>query len=546
MAHLPLLPGRSADYFNYAELAFERGQYDQAATYYKNYLQFGKKGSRQAQHATRQLNNVQFAQEAVKTPVDFKPQPLGESVNQFKLQYSPVLTTDQQALLFTARQGSGSQDDENLYLAYRKEGQWQAPISVSEAINTELNEGAASFSGDGRVLVFTSCNRQDSYGSCDLYISYREGNEWSKPKNMGRNVNTSSWDSQPSLSADGRTIYFASDRKGGQGGEDLWMTKLQDDGNWSIPVNLGDKVNTSGRENSPFLHASGNTLYYATDGLQGMGGLDLFKVNREKNGWGVPVNMGYPLNTHRDESSIFISPDNKTGYYSGQLAGGGKVEVALLQFEVPDLWKGKTISSFAQGRVFDAQTKKPLKATVQVYDLDSAGVISQQVSSDKTSGDYTIVVNQKQRYALYVTAPGHVLESRHISATSTSAPLALDFYLQPLNKGAKAVLSNLFFDTGKADLRAESQTELDKLFQFLKANPKIQVEIAGHTDNVGQAAANQKLSEARAKAVVKYLVSKGAPASIFQAKGYGQTQPAAPNTSEENRQLNRRIELQIL
>ncbi|MBC3540281.1 OmpA family protein [Rufibacter sp. H-1] len=543
---MPDKPGRSADYYNYAELAFARGQYDQASTFYQKYLQYGKKNSRQAQRANQQLVNATFAQKAMANPVNFNPQPLGEKVNMFGLQYSPVLTTDQQALLFTARNGSGPLDDENLYLASRKDGQWQAPVSVSEAINTELNEGAASLSGDGRVLVFTSCNRQDSYGSCDLYISYREGNEWSKPKNMGRNVNTSSWDSQPSLSADGRTIYFASNRKGGQGGEDLWMTQQQEDGTWRIPVNLGPKVNTPGRENSPFLHASGNTLYYATDGLPGMGGLDLFKANREKNGWGTPENMGYPLNTHRDESSIFISPDNKTGYYSGQAGSGGKVEVALLQFEVPEVWKGKTISSFAQGRVFDAQTRKPLKATVQVYDLDSAGVISQQVSSDKASGEYTIVVNQKQRYALYVTAPGHVLESRHISASSTSAPLALDFYLQPLNKGAKAVLSNLFFDTGKADLRPESQTELDKLFQFLKANPKIQVEIAGHTDNVGQAAANQKLSEARAKAVVKYLVSKGAPASIFQAKGYGPSQPAAPNTSEENRQLNRRIELQIL
>jgi OmpA-OmpF porin, OOP family len=547
---LPLLPeqGRLAnDYFNYADLAFARGQYQEAGTYYEKFLKLGRKNTKQATHAQRQVQNVAFAQKAIKEPVDFKPRSLGEVINKLGLQYSPVLTTDQQALLFTARQGSGELDDEDLYLAYRKNGEWQEPVSISKAINTDLNEGAASLSGDGRTLVFTTCNRQDSYGSCDLYISYREGDEWSTPKNMGRTVNSSAWDSQPSLSADGRTIYFASNRPGGLGGDDLWMTQLKEDGSWGSPVNLGNKINTTGRENSPFLHASGNTLYYATDGLQGMGGLDLFKVSREKGGWGTPLNLGYPLNTHRDESSIFISPDNKTGYYSGgQSAGSGKAEVALLQFEVPDIWKGKTISTFAQGKVFDAVSKKPLKATVQVYDLDSTGVISQQVSSDASTGEYTIVLNQKQRYALFVTAPGHVLESRHIAATSTTAPLALDFYLQPVNKGAKAVLSNIFFDTGKSELRSESRTELDKLFQFLKANPKIKVEIAGHTDNVGQAAANQKLSEARAKAVVAYLVSKGAPATLFQAKGYGQTQPAAPNTTETNRQLNRRIELRIL
>ncbi|WP_066829452.1 OmpA family protein [Rufibacter ruber] len=538
-------PALANDYLTYADLAFERGQYQEATTYYEKLISAGK-NPRHLKHAQQQLSNVQFAQKAMANPVDFKPQALGAVVNKFGLQYSPVLTADQRALLFTAREGNGPLDDEDLYLAYRKDGQWQEPVSVSEAINSELNEGAASMSGDGRVLVFTTCNRKDSYGSCDLYISYRQGNKWSKPQNMGRNVNTSAWDSQPSLSADGRTLYFASNRKGGFGAEDIWVTQQQEDGSWSIPVNVGKSINTPGREASPFLHASGNTLYFATDGLQGMGGLDLFMVNREGSGWGTPSNLGYPLNTHRDESSIFISPDNTTGYYSGQTTGGGKVEVALLQFEVPSAWKGKTVSNFAQGRVFDAKTKQPLQAQIQVYDLDSARVVAQQVSSDETTGEYTIVVNQGQRYALYVTAPQHVLESRHISPSSTAKPLALDFYLQPLGKGATAVLSNLFFDTGKASLRPESRTELDKLFQFLKSNPKMRVEIAGHTDNVGQPAANLKLSEARAKAVVSYLVSKGAPAANYQAKGYGEAQPAAPNTSDENRQLNRRIELRIL
>ncbi|WP_192821059.1 OmpA family protein [Rufibacter sp. LB8] len=539
-------PALAAEYLTFADLSFERGQYEQAATVYQTLLGLSK-NKRHLAHAQNQLQNISFAQKAIGNPVTFQPKLLSPQVNRFGLQYSPVLTADQKALLFTARAGSGPLDDEDLYLAVKGEkGEWQAPVSISANINSELNEGAASMSGDGRVLVFTSCNRKDSYGSCDLYISVRQGSKWSKPRNMGRNVNSAAWDSQPSLSADGRTLYFASNRTGGYGEEDLWVTQQNADGTWEIPVNLGKEVNTSGHENSPFLHASGNTLYFATNGLQGMGGLDLFMVKKVGSAWGTPVNMGYPLNTHRNESSIFISADNETGYYASQPAEKGKTEVALYQFEVPNPWKGETVSSFAQGRVFDAVSKKPLEALVQVYDLDSLDVLAQQVSSDSEDGNYTIVVNQRQRYALYVSAPGHVLESRHLAAAATAKPVALDFYLQPIGKGAKAVLSNLFFDTGRATLRPESCTELNKLLQFLKANATAKVEIAGHTDNVGQPAANQKLSEARAKAVVAYLVSKGAPSAMFQAKGYGQTQPAAPNSSEENRQLNRRIELRVL
>ncbi|GAA4298740.1 hypothetical protein GCM10023183_07280 [Nibribacter koreensis] len=544
---LPATPGLAPEYLTFADLSFDRGLYSQSAEYYQKYLDLSKsKTSKQSLHATQQLKNVDFALKAMANPVAYTPVPLSQVVNAIGMQYSPVLTANQQSLLFTARTGKGGLDDENLYLSLKKNGEWQSPESISEVINSELNEGAATISADGRVLVFTSCNRKDSFGSCDLYISYREGTTWSKPVNMGSKVNTAAWDSQPSLSADGRTIYFASNRKGGLGSEDIWVTHQLEDGTWMVPINAGSTINSPGREAAPFLHASNATLYFATDGRQGMGKLDLFKATRSEKGWNEPENMGYPLNTHRDETSIFITADNKMGYYSGQPGTTGNVLIGLSQFEVPAIWKGKVTSSFALGTVYDAVTKKPIAAQVQVYDLDSASVVSQQVPSDKSTGAYTIVVNQGQEYALYVTAPGYVLVSRHISANATSQPLALDFYLQPISKGSKAVLSNLFFDTGKATLRTESRTELDKLYQFMKSNPSLKVEIAGHTDNVGQPASNLKLSEARAQEVVKYLVSKGLSASIFQAKGYGETQPKANNTTEENRQLNRRIELRIL
>ncbi|WP_242919485.1 OmpA family protein [Pontibacter liquoris] len=536
-------------YFELAELYFDQGKYQQAKERYADFLKAKPRKPAAVAWAKQQMASADFAEKAMQQPIDFKPVALPQNINSFRLQYFPYTTADQRFFIYTARVGIKPEQDENIYVSQRKGDSWQAPVSISDAINSSANEGAATISGDGKTLVFTSCNRPDSQGDCDLYISFRTGDDWSKPKNIGNPVNSKAWDSQPSLSADGRTLYFSSTRGGGVGKEDIWLTQLNEDGTWTKPVNLGEPVNSTGRDMAPSIHSSGSTLYFVSDGHPGMGGLDVFMATREATKqWSAPKNLGYPLNTPADEGSLFITSDNKAGFYSRQInSDDGYGTIQLYQFEVPQEWRSSVNSTYAQGRVLDIKTKKPVEAQVQLYDVEADSLV-QQVGSDKISGEYTVVLTEGKQYALYVSAPRYLMNSLSFDYTSKKAltPVALDVYLEPLEAGAAVVLHNLFFDSGNYDLKKNSKTELDKLIAFLKLNGQVKVEISGHTDDVGSDSDNLVLSEKRAKAVVDYLAAKGISKNRIRYKGYGETKPQKPNTSEENRQQNRRIEMRVL
>lgn len=546
---LPYDPKLNNEYFAFAELSLASGRYSEARVYFEKFLEATPKESRMGRHALAQLQHIAFAEEAVRNPVPFKPEKMGPPLNRFGMQYLPALTADQRHLVFTGRAGKRGEQDENLYVSVRRADGWTEPTSISPNINTRQNEGAGSISGDGKTLVFASCDRPDSFGSCDLYISYRSGETWSRPVNLGGVVNSKGWDSQPSLSADGRTLYFASVRTGGQGKEDIWVTTLNQDNTWSEPLNLGDKINTRGNENSPFIHPSGSTLYLSSNGHLGLGAADIFKASLDAQGnWGEPQNLGYPLNTFENESSLFITTDNKTGYYSRRIDGAeGPASIELYQFEVPPQWKSKQESTFAQGNVYDALTRKPLGATVQLYNV-ATDQLEQQVYSDAQRGDYTVVLTEGKQYAMYVSADGYLLKSLSFDYTTRKDfnPLTLDVYLEPLRSGANIVLSNLFFPFNQYTLEERSKTELNKLVQFLSQNKNVRIQISGHTDDVGDAKFNLELSRKRAQSVVNYLTQQGIARERLAVAGYGETRPVKPNDTEENRQLNRRIEMKVL
>lgn len=546
---MPFTPALLPEYYAFGDLSLSVGQYSLAKTNFEKFLQASPPGTKAANYARAQLKNISFAETALRNPVNFSPTRLAAPFNTFALQYFPALTANQQHLLFTARSGNKPEHDENLFVSVRREEGWTDPVSISPNINSRYNEGTGSISGDGKTLVFASCDRPDSYGNCDLYISNRTGEKWSKPENLGKNVNSTGWDSQPCLSADGRTMYFSSIRSGGQGKEDIWVTALQENDTWSKPVNLGPAVNSAGNENSPFIHSSGSTLYFASDGQVGMGGTDIFRVTTDSKGnWLSPQNLGYPLNTYENENSIFITTDNKTGFYSRQQTNPqGPNTIALYQFEVPSAWKSREESTFAQGNVFDAKTKKPLGAMVQLYDVAEDKLV-QQVQSDVMAGDYTIVLTEGKEYALYVSANNYLLKSLSFDFKNKKNfnPLTLDVYLEPISSGAAIVLNNLFFPTGKYSLEGKSKTELNKLVQFLNLNKSVKIEISGHTDDVGEPGANLTLSKKRAIAVVEYLNQKGISRNRIIATGFGEAKPIVKNDTGENRQLNRRIELKII
>ncbi|RYU80460.1 OmpA family protein [Hymenobacter persicinus] len=556
LSKMPVDPARSLDYYTLGDLAMSFGDYATAGDNYRRYIKTAPKGQRFVFRAQRQLLNCDYAVKAMANPVGVTPERLGEPLNTFRFQYFPALTADNRFLLYTAR--PTAQSDEDLYISKQnKDGSLGQPVPISTAINTPYNEGAGTISGDGKTLVFASCDRPNAVGNCDLYISRRTGNNWSKPQNLGRNVNSVEWDSQPTLSADGRTLYFTSTRRGGKGQEDIYVTTLQPDGTWSLARNLGEPVNTPGKDMAPFIHASGTTLYYVTDGLVGMGGLDVYRCELQGSGtsskWSDPQNLGYPLNTFENEASLFISSDNRRGFCSRSRAAepGTKSErerpVELFAFEVPPPVKARETSTYTQGRVFDAMTKKPIKADVQLYDL-LTDELTQFVTSDPEEGDYTVVLNEGRQYAMYAAADKYLMKSLSFDYSDKRSfdPLTLDIYLEPLRAGRSIVLNNLFFDTNQFDLKPKSRTELNRLIQFMRQYQEVAVEISGHTDDVGADADNMTLSQNRARSVYNYLVEHGVKATRLRYKGYGETKPLGANDTEQHRQQNRRIEFRIL
>jgi OOP family OmpA-OmpF porin len=248
--------------------------------------------------------------------LDYHPQALSDTVNCFPMQYFPVLTADNQQLIFTKRNSRGTDDDEDLYITTKgAAGNWKTPVSLSDKINSDQREGACTIAADGRYLIFTVCGNK-TYGRCDLFESKRTGNDWSAPRNLGPMVNSASWDAQPSLSADGRELYFVSDRKGGSGGSDIWYSRKDSTGRWTKAQNAGPIINTRYDEISPFIHVNNKNLYFASNAHPGFGGLDIFVSEKADGKWSTPKNMGAPLNNFEDQYSFFVTADGTRAYYS--------------------------------------------------------------------------------------------------------------------------------------------------------------------------------------------------------------------------------------
>lgn len=535
-------------YYQIGVIDFSKGDYASAQAKLEKFLAMGVGNNNQIQDARKRVASCKYAAEGMKKPVEFKPEPVPAPLNHLPLQYFPVLSADRQQIIYTAREGFGSSQDENIFISYLQDGKWTPPRIIEE-LRTPYNEGTCTISADGQTMIFTICENRDKpiMGSCDLFISYRTGDRWSEPQNMGPAVNSRYWDTQPSLSADGRTLYFVSDRPGGIGGHDIWVTQRHESGRWGEAVNLGPQINTRGDEVAPFIHVNGQTLFFASDNYPGYGGYDLYKSERTAEGWGKPVNLGYPINDHRNQMGLFITADSKKGYYSHEENIGNQLVASrIYMFDLPEEIRPAVASNYVKGIVRDAVTKKLLAARIELIDL-ATDSIKQQVTSDAANGRYLIVLNKGSEYALYVNREGYLFKSLTFNyAEQDGKDVEIDIELEPINKGATIVLNNIFFETGKWELQPKSVTELRKLSALMQQNPQLKVEIGGHTDDVGSDAANLELSRKRAQAVVSYLTKNGIDASRLTAKGYGETTPQVPNDSDVNRAKNRRIEFKLL
>ncbi|HEX7411731.1 MAG TPA: OmpA family protein [Bacteroidales bacterium] len=533
-------------YFIIANIQFGMGKYDEAFKYYVKYLSLQLTDPDKAKFALKNKMLCLFRIEAIKHPVSFKPVNMGDSINTDGFEYINAQSVDGSRLFFT-RRSITPRGDESFFFSIRKNDAWGLAHDLGPPVNTSGDEGALCLSPDGSQLFFAACSRNDSYGSCDIYVSKRNGNQWSEPLNVGPIVNSEQWDSQPSLASDGRTLYFASKRKGGKGNSDIWKSVMQTDGKWSIPENMGDSINTSEAEMTPFIHPDGKTLYFASKGHPGMGGADLFVSRADASGkWSKAVNLGYPLNTAADDISLVVSATGDTAYFSSDNFGG-KGKTDIYSFLLPPSAKPNPVS-YVKGIVTDAKTKAHLQASFELSDLSTGEVVVRSLS-DAYTGEFLLSLPAGKQYALSISHKGYMFYSLHFSigqGKDRFKPEIIAVELQPFALGQTMVLHNIFFDTDQHTLRQESRVELDKLISFLQANPNLKIEIGGHTDNEGTDAYNFQLSDARAKAVFDYLAAHGVATSRLTYHGYGETQPTATNVTPEGRALNRRTEFKIV
>ncbi len=548
IALAPGNPDYKEVYIYLAEINYTSGNYEKAIQLSQQYLKMaGNIQTSESLRARKIISDGEFALQAMKKPVDFQPVLLPSPLNRMPQQDFPTLTADKKIMFFTGVSESG---DENMYLTRFIGGAWTEPEYLTE-LNTSSNEGTCAVSADGKTLVFAACDRKGrtNLGSCDLYISRFKNGRWERPQNLGAPINTEFWESQPSVSSDGNLIFFSADSKrGGIGGRDIFWTRRGEDGKWTTPQCLDSTINTTAMDISPFIHPNGKTLFFASNGHTGMGGYDLYKSEWKDGKWQKPVNLGYPINNHLDQVSLFITADGEQGYYAQEIKlPNGKLSHKIAVFDIPQEIKIERKSDYVRGKVYDAETQKPLAAKIELRDL-SDNILVSAVETDPTDGNYLIVLTQGAHYALHVQSDGYLFESLtfdYKSDTSLKA-IEIDIPLRKIKIGSSVTLNNIFFKSGSYHLLEDSYVELRKLLSFLNENPKLSVEISGHTDDVGKAESNLLLSQQRAQSVVSYLIANGLSESRIIARGYGETQPLADNTTEKGRALNRRIEFKIL
>ncbi len=472
---------------------------------------------------------------------------LESPLNEFKLQYFPVLTADGEQILFTKRDGTGNFDKEDIFTAFADgQGGWTKPQSLAQAINSSFNEGTCSVTADGKILIYTSCDAPDSHGSCDLYIAYKVNGEWQRPTNMGTKVNSRSWDSQPSLSADGRVLFFSSNRRGGFGGNDIWYSVRQNDGSWAEAKNLGNVVNTPKDEISPFMFFNNEILFFASDGHQGFGGMDIFLSRVKAGEFQKPENLGLPINDQQEQVALFITAKKDFAYYTELTKEEEENERSLLyRFKFPEeIYLGENLT-VTEGKVFNSKTGEPINATLSLVSLKNDSTLYQFESDGKT-GDFVMLYPENAVSGLYVEKKGFLPKIYNVERDKIQNVKDLKVELVPVASGEAFVFENVFFDFDKFDLKPESVTSLKRLQKFLLENANVNILISGHTDNIGSGVYNQRLSLQRAKSVQDFLVKGGLHPGRVMVEGKGDKEPLVPNSSPENQALNRRITIKIL
>lgn len=520
-----------------------------AAAHLRQYLVSPNADKRLLGKINNLIDQCDFAADLMDHPVDFNPINLGDAINSEADEYVNAISTENDMIIFTVKHKiqNSSREVEDFFYSTREPGNdWNPRQMMGDIFNTADDEGAMVISPNGKLIVFAS-NRPGGYGRFDLYYSVKDGKNWTLPVNMGNHVNTEYWESQPSISSDGRTIFFVSDRKGGFGGSDIYFVTLQDDNTFGNPFNIGAPINTAGNEMTPFIHLDAKTLYFVSSGHLGMGKSDVFVARKDKKGIFSSIqNLGYPINTIGNELGIVVDPSGQLAYISSDISTG-KGGFDIYSFHIAKDSRPIPVT-YLKGITYDAETKQKLKVDFKLIDLET-GEVWIESESDKSTGEFLVCVPSGKEFGLNAYHGGYLFYSDHFNVgvlTNTDKPFLKDVPMIPLKSGRKIILKNILFATNSYDLRPESTIELNKLKELLIQNPSLKIEISGHTDNIGDDVKNQILSENRAKAVYNFLINNGITSERLTYIGYGETQPVASNGTPEGQQENRRTEIKII
>ncbi len=470
---------------------------------------------------------------------------LGKTINSSYDEYLPTITSDGNYLVFTRKINN---QDENIFFSALQDGQWTPPRQMNDRINSEFNEGMAKFRTDGKAFYFSACERPGAMGGCDVYLAVLENGNVHHVERLQGYINSDFWDSQPSVTCDGKTIYFASTREGGHGGSDIWVSHLRKNGQWGQPVNLGPDVNTPRDEEAPFIATDGKTLYFTSTGLPGQGDGDLFMTQRAgKNRWTTPKNMGYPINSPTKEIGLYVQGDGKTAYFASARPGGQGM-LDLYSVELP-LHLRPDPMVHIDARIFDAETEEPISTEVKILRNDE----TYYAKSDKEGKFFTCLPGNKG-YSFLIEDHRfeNFVQANFLPAQDNALPLLVKI---PLVSKKKAVVQSIipkesmekrvqfFFGFGSSDLTDETYYELDDLVQMLNKDPDWEIEIVGYTDNVGDINFNRKLSKERAEHIAGYLIEKGIPETkVIKKEGRGALSTKGA-MNEDDQKMNRRVDV---
>jgi len=538
-------------YFMLGKINFNRRMYIYADKYLKKALSLGLDGI-YTEEAIRMQKRAQVIAEIIQNPVPFTPK-IVTGVSTKADEYLPILSPDQELFFFTRRginTDLGSLTDfvqEKFIYSTKVDSDFSSGLLMPPPFNINSNEGGASITIDNKILYFTKCsNLLNSYNNCDLFYTYKNALGWSEIMTFKKKINgLESWESQPTVSANGKEIIFASDRVGGFGGSDLYIIRKDKDGEWGSPENLGEKINTKDNEKSPFLHIDNETLFFSSDQFPSVGGYDIFYSRKDSLGrWGIPTNIGFPINTVSDELGLFVSTDGEKAYFaSNQLEGIGGWD--LYAFDLYEKAKPQKIL-FLKGVLKDENSSIINDASISLKNLRTKDKYNVNVKD----GEYAVAINLKDEddFLLSINKVGYAFNSKYISSNDKNftSPSTIDFTLEKLAGGKSFRLDNIYFSSNSFDLNRVSEEILISFSDYLKVNKSLNLSIHGHTDNIGSANTNLILSKNRAKQVCLFLSVNGISEERLGFEGFGEAKPVMSNETQEGRAQNRRTEFLII